>query len=123
MSNLKNIGFNALSQMSLYPGLFTNWPGILWMGFVSEINWPEMKSIAANDKGELNRLCSTISNVSLFLEINITQIEASVTLFASVVLISQLLVNYMFLSKWIRACNFVQVGVLKKHWLLKFHLD
>ena len=39
----------ALSQKSLYHGLFTNWPGILWMGFIKEIGWPEMKSTAAND--------------------------------------------------------------------------
>ena len=41
--------------------------------------------------GELNRLCSAISSVSLSLEINITQIEASVTLFVFVILISQFL--------------------------------
>ena len=40
--------------------------------------------------GELSRLCSAISSMSLFFEINITQIEASVTLFAFVVFISQL---------------------------------
>ena len=46
--------------------------------------------------GELNRLCSAISSSSLFLEKNITQIEASVTLFAFVILISQFLENNMF---------------------------
>ena len=30
-------------------GLFTKWPGVLWMRFVREISWPEMKSIAGND--------------------------------------------------------------------------
>ena len=45
---------------------------------------------------ELNRLCSAISSVALFLEINITQIEASVTLFAFVILIAQFLQNDMF---------------------------
>ena len=40
----------ALSHKSHYPGLCTNWPGIVWMGFVSEISWPEIKSTAANDK-------------------------------------------------------------------------
>ena len=49
---------------------------------------------------------------------NITHIEASVSLFAFVVLISQFLDNDMFLSKWIRECPFVQVRVLKKHPLL-----
>ena len=39
----------ALSQKSLFPGLFTNLQGIVWTGFVSEISWPEMKSTAAND--------------------------------------------------------------------------
>ena len=39
----------VLSQKSFYPGLFTNWPWVLWMRFVSEISWPVMKSIAAND--------------------------------------------------------------------------
>ena len=38
---------------------------------------------------ELNRLCSAISSVLLYLEINITQIEESVMLFAFVILISQ----------------------------------
>ena len=46
--------------------------------------------------GELNRLCSAFSSVLLFLEINITQIEASVTVFAFVILISQFLENDMF---------------------------
>ena len=45
---------------------------------------------------ELNRLCSAISSVTLFLEINITQIEASVMLFAFVSLIAQFLQNDMF---------------------------
>ena len=45
---------------------------------------------------ELGILCSAIPGVSLFLEMNITQIEASVTLFAFVVLISQFLDNDMF---------------------------
>ena len=45
--------------------------------------------------GKLSRLYS-ISSVSLFLEINITQIEAFVALFAFVVLISQFLENDMF---------------------------
>ena len=49
--------------------------------------------------GELNRLCSSISSLSLFLEINITKIEASVTLFAFVILISQFLENDMFSIK------------------------
>ena len=31
------------------PGLFTNWSGMLWTGIVSDVSWPEMKSIAAND--------------------------------------------------------------------------
>ena len=54
----------------------------LWMGLVSEISWPEMKSIAGNDnKRELSRICS-ISSVFLFLEINFTQIETSMTVFA-----------------------------------------
>ena len=47
-------------------------------------------------KGELNRPCSAISSVSLFLEINITLIEASVMLFEFVILISQFLENDMF---------------------------
>ena len=46
--------------------------------------------------GELSRLCHSIQSMPLFLEINITQIEASVTLFAFVVLISQFLENDMF---------------------------
>ena len=46
--------------------------------------------------GELNRLCSATSSVSLFYEINITQIEESVTLFAFVILISQFLENDTF---------------------------
>ena len=45
---------------------------------------------------ELNRRCSAISSESLFLEINITQIEASMTLFAFVILIAQFLQNDMF---------------------------
>ena len=48
--------------------------------------------------GELSRLCS-ISRVSVYLDINITQIEASVTLFAFVDLISQYLENNMFSIK------------------------
>ena len=50
-------------------------------------------------KEELNRLCSAVSSVSLSLEINFTQIAASVTLFAFVVLISQFLENDMFSIK------------------------
>ena len=46
--------------------------------------------------GELNRLCSAISSMSLFLEMNITQIEASVMFFAFVILISQFLENDLF---------------------------
>ena len=72
-----------------------------------DLKWnPQRRMI----KGELNRLCLAISSVSLFLQINITQIEASMTLFAFVILISQFLENEMvFLSKWIRACYSVQV--------------
>ena len=40
-----NLFKRALSQKSLYPGLFR----ILWMVFFSEISWPEMKSTMAND--------------------------------------------------------------------------
>ena len=47
-------------------------------------------------KGEFNRLYSVISSVLLFLEINITQMEASVTLFAFVILTSQFIENDMF---------------------------
>ena len=54
-----------------------------------------MKSIVGMVMGESTLQCS-ISTVSLSLEINITQIEASLTLFAFVVLISQLLENGMF---------------------------
>ena len=46
--------------------------------------------------GELNRLCSAISSVSLFLEINITKLEASVALFTFAIWISQFLENSMF---------------------------
>ena len=67
------------------------------MGFVSEISWPEMKSTAANDNGRVKQtICSVNSSVSLLLEINITQIEASVTLSAFVILISQFMENDMF---------------------------
>ena len=45
--------------------------------------------------GELSRLRSPISSVSIFLEINITQIEASMTLFAFVISISQFLVFHV----------------------------
>ena len=45
--------------------------------------------------GELDRLCSAISSVSRFLEINFTRIEETVTLYTFVVLISQFLENYM----------------------------
>ena len=38
----------ALSQKRIC-GLFTKWPAILWMGLVSEISCPEMKSISGND--------------------------------------------------------------------------
>ena len=34
-----------------FSGLFTNGSGMLWMGFDSEISWPEIKSIAGNDNG------------------------------------------------------------------------
>ena len=79
-----------------------------------------MKSIAANDKRryEVNRLCST---VSLFLEINITQTEASVTLFALVVLISQFLENYMFSVEMDPRLQFRSSKGLEKSWLLKCH--
>ena len=52
-----------------------------------------MKSIEANDN---TRVKQTISSVSLFAEVNITEIEASVTLFAFVVLISQFHENDVF---------------------------
>ena len=70
--------------------------------------------------GELNRICSSISSVSLFLVINITQIEASVTLFAIVILISRFLENDMFsieMDPWILLR--LSKG-LEKHWLLNF---
>ena len=38
----------AISQRSIW-GLFTNWPRILWMGFVIEMSWPEKKYIAGNN--------------------------------------------------------------------------
>ena len=46
--------------------------------------------------GELNRLYSAVSSVSLLLEIIITEIEASVMLFPFVNLISQFFENDMF---------------------------
>ena len=46
--------------------------------------------------GELSRLGCSTSTARLFLEIKITQIEASVTLFAFVFLILQFLENDMF---------------------------
>ena len=52
--------------------------------------------------GELNRLCSAISRVLLFLEINITQIEASVTRFVFVILVSKFLRNDM---------SFIEMGL------------
>ena len=56
------------------------------MGFVSEISWPEMKCQMII--GELNY-------APIFQVFHTTQIEASVTLFAFVVLISQFLENDM----------------------------
>ena len=91
----------ALAQRSLYPGLFTNWPRILWMGFVSEISWAEMKSTLTNDNGREKQTTGMLhySCVSLSLEINIIQIEVSMTLFAFVILILQFLENNMFSIK------------------------
>ena len=54
---------------------------MLWNGFVSEISSTEMKFIGGMIIGELSRLWS-ISSMFLFFAINITQIEASVKLFA-----------------------------------------
>ena len=71
--------------------------------------------------GELNRLCSALSSVSLFLEMNITQKEASVMFFEFVILISQFLENNLFSFEWIHACNFVPSKGLEKQWLLEFH--
>ena len=72
-------------------------------------------------KGELNKLCSAISSVSLFLEINITPIEASVTRFAFVILISQFLENDMFSIEMDPHMYFRSIKGLEKHWLLEFH--
>ena len=58
-------------------------------------------------KGELNR------SMSLFLEIDITQIEASVMLFAFVILITQFLENDMFSIQMDPWMYFFQVRVLK----------
>ena len=89
----------ALSLTSLYPGcLQINPESYEWGLSVRSVDLkrnPKRRMII----GEFNRLCSAISSVSLFLEINITQIEASVTLFSFVILISQFLENDMFSIK------------------------
>ena len=74
------------------------WPWILWMGFVGKISWPEMKSTEADDNRRVKQATCMLrySSVSLFLKINITQIEASVTIFSLDILISQFLENDMF---------------------------
>ena len=69
------------------------------MGFVSKINWPEMKSTAVNDNRRDNQTVLCYFKHVAFLEINITQIEASMTLFVFVILISKFLENDMFSIK------------------------
>ena len=73
-------------------------------GVVSEISRPEMKSIAGND----NR---SVKQIVLFFK----RKEASVTLFAFVVLISQFLENDMFSIEMDPCMLFRLSGVLKKY--------
>ena len=70
----------ALSHKSIC-SLFTKWPGILWMGFVSETSWPEMKSITGNNNRRVLQTLLYFKHVAIF-RINFTHIEASVTLYA-----------------------------------------
>ena len=56
----------ALSQKCLYPGLFTNWPGILWTGFVDKISWPEMKSAANDDRRVKRTMPCYFKHVAIF---------------------------------------------------------
>ena len=65
------------------------------MGFVSESSWPEMKSTAANESRRDKQTMLRYFKRVAILEITITQIEASVTLFALVISISQFLENDM----------------------------
>ena len=96
----------ALSQKSLYPGLFTNWPGILWTGFISEISWPEMKSTAAMMIGKLNRLCY-FKRVTIFRDDDYPNIGFHDAL--RIRYLKYILKTICFLSIWICASNFVQV--------------
>ena len=64
--------------------------------------------IPGNTTREVYRLCS-ISSV--LLEVNITELKASLMLFALCCFYHNFLKTICFLSKWLRACNFVHVRV------------
>ena len=74
-----------------------------------------MKSIARNDKRRIKQTIPHISSVSLFLMKSITQIKASMTLFAFAVLISQFLENDLFSIEMDMCMQFNSSKGLEKH--------
>ena len=68
----------------------------------------------------LNRLCVALSSMSLFLYINITQIEVSVTLFAFVIFISQFLENDMFSIEMDPRMLFVETRVFTSSSVIEY---
>ena len=107
----RSITFNrALSRKCLYPGLFTNWHGILWMGFVSEIKWNEMKSFATNGNMRLNKTkFRYFKRVTIFRDKHYPNrsVRDALRICCFNITISWKLL--CFLSKSIRAWNFVQL--------------
>ena len=80
-----------------------------------------MISIARNDNRRVKQIVSLYFKHMAILEINITQMEASETLFAFVVLISQFLENDMFSIEMDPCMQFRSSKGLEKHWLLKIN--
>ena len=109
----------TLSQKSLYPGLFTNWPGVLWMGFVSEIRWPEMKSTAANNK----RMLRYFKRVATLRDKNYPNRSFCVALRICFFNITISWKRFVFYRNGSAHKKFRSSKGLKKHWLLKFQLS
>ena len=104
--------------------LHWKWPGILWMGFVSEISWHVMfvgsQSIVENGNTRGKQTMLYFQHVAIFISIwivNFTETKAYVTLLACCycVLYNIFVKTMSFLSKWICPCNPVQVRIFEKN--------
>ena len=109
--------------------LFTNWPGILWMGFVSEISWPEMYAGTlfipenSNTLGRQTRLY--YKRVAIFRNKLYPNRSISQVLCILLSYYHNFLKTICFLPNWTCACNFIQVRIFKNidFWKSKWNID